>query len=119
MSVARSSTATALSSTCATRLQVVERGGLAAACLLEPELRALVGAVDAVEELGDRLAVSVGVLHGASKQRLGESVLLGLNALSKAREHLSVLFVEGQAQSARVSHAPNRTASGDAVSKPC
>ena len=50
---------------------------------------------------------------------LASPVLLGLNALSKARELLSMLFVERQAQSARISHAPNRTASGDAVSKPC
>src|SRR3954451_25060705 len=56
MSASRSSTAAALSSTRAT-FQVVQRCRLGPSRLLEPELGALVGAVDPVEDLRGRLGV--------------------------------------------------------------
>lgn len=74
--------------------QIGERDGFAPARLLETFLRALPGARDRVEDLGDARAVQSGVVECAGEDLAGQVDLLDMSLLGEFGELASVLAVE-------------------------
>src|SRR5919107_4515316 len=90
----RSSTAAALSSTRATRLELVECDRVAAARLLGAEARAFVGARDGVEQRDDVARIGVGVVERGAQERARQRPLVDVRAFGEAGQLGRSLRVE-------------------------
>jgi hypothetical protein len=79
-------------------LELVDRDRLPGSSLLEPELGALEGAGDPVEELDRMTGVHVSLVDRVRKERAGECPFLGVRALGEERELRRPLGVESDIQ---------------------
>ena len=72
-------------------LELVQRDRLAGLGLLEPELRALIRAGDAVQQRDDVARVRIGVVERAREQRTSDRPWLNVHALGEPSELLGLL----------------------------
>src|SRR3954454_591024 len=96
MSAARSAVAAGPTTTLATNgaRQLIERDPLAGANLAPAQLRTLIRAGDAVEQLHHVARIGVGLVDGCGQQRAGQRPLLQVRAFGQALEALGAFGVE-------------------------
>src|SRR5919108_1807570 len=96
MSWARSAAAAGPTTTLATNgaRQLIQRNAFPDADLAPAQLRALIRASDAVEQLDHVAGVGVGLVDGRRQQRAGQRPLLQVRALGQALEALGPLGVK-------------------------
>src|SRR5439155_2579831 len=79
-------------------LEIVKRSGRSGSCLIAAQERALIGAGNAVEEIGNVAWIRISFVEGVRKQGACQRPLLRVCPLGKAGELLGVLVVERDVQ---------------------
>lgn len=91
-------------------LQLVDGDRLSCVRLAQPELCALVRAVDTVQERDDIARIGIGVIQGLCEQRARNGARLDVHALSQAQELLRLFVVQRDVHplDTRSLHVPTR-----------